>query len=221
MGILKPNVGNANYCSAGQLSPLLKDPYYKTIGVGTRIFLGGGVGYVYWHGTQHNPSVKRKDNGVPQAPAGTLAVMGDLKQMTQSWLRGISFQGYGVSLSVGLGVPIPILDEEILKYAAIKDEDLWTQIVDYSEDYPQGKPPRALGEVSYKQLKSGKITINGKAVPTSSLSSYAKALEIAEELKRWISDKKFFLTEAVQAIPGADSGYAFKPLKERPVPEME
>jgi uncharacterized protein (DUF39 family) len=44
MGILKPNLGNAHFCSAGQLSPLLNDPYFKTIGLGTRIFLGGGIG---------------------------------------------------------------------------------------------------------------------------------------------------------------------------------
>jgi uncharacterized protein (DUF39 family) len=200
------------------LSPLLKDPYYRTIGVGTRIFLGGGTGYVYWHGTQHNPSVKRKDNGVPQAPAGTIAVNGDLKQMTSKWLIGTSFQGYGVSLVVGIGVPIPVLNEEVLKSAAVKDEDLWTQIVDYSEDYPQGKVG-SLGEVNYKQLRSGRITVKGKEVHTSSLSSYAKAREIAEELKKWIADKKFYLTEFVQALPGADSGYAFKPLKEKPVPE--
>lgn len=218
MGALKPNIGNANYCSAGQLSPLLKDPYYKTIGVGTRIYLGGGVGYVYWHGTQHNPSVKRKDNGVPQAPAGTLAVMGDLKQMSAKWLIGTSFQGYGVTLVVGIGVPIPVLNEDVLKYAAVKDEDLWAQIVDYSEDYPQGKVG-SLGEVNYKQLKSGKITVKGKEVPTSPLSSYSKAREIAEELKKMITDKKFFLTEFVQALPGAESGYTFKPMKERPVKE--
>lgn len=218
MGALKPNIANANYCSAGQLSPLLKDPYYKTIGVGTRIFLGGGVGYVYWHGTQHNPSVKRKENGVPQAPAGTLAVMGDLKQMTAKWLVGTSFQGYGVTVTLGLGIPIPVLDEDTLKYAAVKDEDLWTQIVDYSDDYPNGKVG-SLGEVNYKQLKSGKISVKGKEVPTASLSSYSKACEIADELKKWITDKKFFLTEYVQALPGAESGYAFKPLKERPVKE--
>jgi len=216
MGALKPSVGNANYCSAGQLSPLLKDPYYKTIGVGTRIFLGGGVGYVYWNGTQHNPSVKRKDSGVPQAPAGTLAIMGDLKQMTAKWLVGTSFQGYGTTLTVGIGIPIPILDEEILKYAAIKDEDLWAQVIDYSEDYPQGKVG-SLGEVNYKQLRSGKIVVKGKEVPTASLSSYPRAVEIAEELKVWIKDKKFFLTEYVQALPGAESGVTFKPMKERPV----
>jgi len=218
MGALKPNIANANYCSAGQLSPLLKDPFYRTIGIGTRIFLGGGVGYVYWHGTQHNPSVKRKDNGVPQAPAGTIAVTGDLKEMSDKWLRGTSFQGYGVSLVVGMGIPIPVLNEEILKSAAVKDEDLWCQIVDYSEDYPQGKVG-SLGEVNYKELKSGKISVKGKPVPTSSLSSYSKAREISEELKKWIADKKFFLTEFVQALPGADSGYTFKPLKERPVKE--
>ncbi|MDO8525430.1 MAG: homocysteine biosynthesis protein [Candidatus Omnitrophota bacterium] len=216
MGTLKPNIGNANYCSAGQLSPLLKDPYYRTIGIGTRIFLGGGVGYVYWNGTQHNPSVKRKENGVPQAPSGTLAVMGDLKQMTSAWLRGTSFQGYGTTLTIGMGIPIPVLNEDILKSAAVKDEDLWAQIVDYSEDYPQGKVG-SLGEVNYKQLRSGKITVKGKEVPTASLSSYPKAVEIAEELKKWIKEKKFFLTEYVQALPGADSGVSFKPLKERPV----
>lgn len=216
MGCLKPGLANAHYCSAGQLSPLLKDPYYRTIGIGTRIFLGGGIGYVYWNGTQHNPGVKRKENGVPQAPAGTLAVMGDLKQMKPEWLRGTSFQGYGTTLTVGLGIPIPILDEETLKFAAIKDEDIWAQVVDYSEDYPQGKVG-SLGEVNYKQLRSGKITVKGKEVPTAPLSSYSKAIEIAGELKKWIRDRKFFLTEYVQALPGAESGAAFKPFKERPV----
>jgi uncharacterized protein (DUF39 family) len=142
--------------------------------------------------------------------------MGDLKQMSAKWLRGTSFLGYGASLFVGVGIPIPVLDEDILKYAAIKDEDLWTQIVDYSEDYPQGKG-NSLGEVNYKQLKSGRITVKGKEVPTSSLSSYVKAVEIAEELKSRIKDGKFFLTEPVQTLPGADSGVVTKPLRERPV----
>jgi uncharacterized protein (DUF39 family) len=216
MGVLKPQLGNAHYCSAGQLSPLLKDPYYKTIGVGTKIFLGGGVGYVAWHGTQHNPSVKRKANGVPQAPAGTLALIGDLKQMKHEWLRGTSFQGYGTTLTVGVGIPIPVLNEEIVKYAAVKDEDLWAQVVDYSDAYPNGIPG-SLGEVNYAQLKNGKITVKGKEVPTSGLSSYSKAVEIANALKAWIEKGDFLLTEPVAQLPGAESGYTFKPLKERPV----
>lgn len=214
MGILQPKLGNANYCSAGQLSPLLNDPYYKTIGLGTRIFLGGGTGYVVWQGTQHNPDVARTDKGVPKSPAGTLAVLGDLKGMSPKWLRGVSMTGYGVSLAVGIGLPIPILDEEILSYTAIKDEEIYAQVVDYSEAYPQGKPG-SLGEVNYAQLKSGKIIISGNTIPTSGLSSYAKAREIAKELKEWISKGEFLLTEPVQPIPGPDSGIKCKPLKER------
>ncbi|MBN1353574.1 MAG: homocysteine biosynthesis protein [Candidatus Omnitrophica bacterium] len=218
MGILKPDLGNANYCSAGQLSPLLNDPFYKTIGVGTRIFLGGGTGYVAWHGTQHNPTVKRTPSGVPSSPAGTLAVIGDLKNMKPEWLRGISCEGYGATLTVGIGVPIPVLDEEILKYTLVTDEEIYTKIVDYSHDYPHGES-RSLGEVNYKQLRSGSIKVHGKDVPTASLSSYAKAREIAETLKEWIEKRKFLLTEQVSPLPQAESGATFKPLKERPVAE--
>jgi len=216
MGVLQPKLGNANYCSAGQLSPLLNDPLYKTIGIGARIFLGGGVGYVSWQGTQHNPTVSRTDRGLPRTPAGTLAVIGDLKQMSPDWLRGTTFTGYGVTLTVGIGVPIPIFDEEILQYTAVKDEDIYAQVVDYSDAYPQGKPG-SLGEVNYAQLKSGSITVEGKKVPTGGLSSYAKAKEIAGILKDWIKNGDFLLTEPVQLLPSVDSGIAFKPLKERPI----
>ena len=174
MGVLKPNLGNANYCSAGQLSPLLNDPYYKTIGVGTKIFLGGGIGYVAWHGTQHSPAALRGDNGVPRRGAGTLAVIGDLKQMKPEWLVGTSMLGYGCTLTVGIGVPIPILSEEILRYTTVSDADILAPIVDYSEAYPQ-REPDILGEVSYAELKSGHIKVQGKDVPTSSLSSYPQS----------------------------------------------
>jgi len=216
MGILKPGLGNANYCSAGQLSPLLNDPLYKTVGIGTKIFLGGGVGYVAWQGTQHNPTAKRKDNDTTCVPAGTLAVIGDLKQMKPEWLLGTSLQGYGATLTVGVGIPIPILDEEIVRYTAIKDKDIYAPIVDYSEAYPQVKPG-ALGEVSYKKLKSGKIVVQDKEVPTASLSSYLKAVEIAEILKDWIKQGQFLLTEPVASLPGPESGLTVKLLKERPI----
>jgi len=216
MGILKPNLGNANYSSAGQLSPLLNDPYYKTIGVGTKIFLGGGIGYVAWHGTQHNPDVPRGPNGVPRRGSGTLAVIGDLKQMKPEWLRGTSILGYGVNLTVGIGIPIPILSEEILRYTAVKDEEIFAPVVDYSEAYPQGKS-EILGEVSYAQLKSGKIRVLEKEVPTASLSSYFKAVEVASTLKEWIQSGRFLLTEPVAPLPGVEAGVKFKPLEERPI----
>ncbi|MFH1623917.1 MAG: homocysteine biosynthesis protein [Pseudomonadota bacterium] len=211
MGTLQPKLGNANYCSAGQLSPLLNDPYYKTIGIGTKIFLGGGIGYIVWNGTQHNPCVPRTESGVPRVPAGTIAVIGDLKQMSSTWLRGTTFSGYGVTLTVGLGIPIPILSEEILKYTTVKDEDIFAQVVDYSDAYPQRKPD-TLGEVTYAQLKTGKITVTGKEVKTAGLSSYAKAREIAKILKDWIKRGDFLLSESVAALPSVESGITFKPM---------
>jgi len=216
MGILKPQLGNANYCSAGQLSPLLKDPHYKTIGIGTKIFLGGGTGYIAWNGTQHFPNVPRGDNGVPKRGAGTLAVIGDLKQMSSRWLVGTSMLGYGATLTVGIGIPIPILSEEILQYTAVPDAEIFAAIVDYSDAYPQRKPD-ILGEVSYGQLKSGRIKVQGKSVPTASLSSYSKALEIATILREWIQSGKFLLTEPVAPLPGADAGITPKALNERPI----
>jgi len=216
MGVLKPNLGNANYSTAGQLSPLFNDPYYKTIGVGTKIFLGGGIGYVAWHGTQHNPTALRGDNGVPRRGAGTLAVIGDLKQMKPEWLVGTSMLGYGCTLTVGIGIPIPILSEEILRYTTVSDADILAPIVDYSEVYPQ-REPDIVGEVSYAELKSGSIKVQEKDVPASSLSSYPKAVEIADILKKWIEEGEFLLTDPVAPLPGVESGITFKPLQERPI----
>jgi uncharacterized protein (DUF39 family) len=211
MGILKPNLGNANYCSAGQLSPLMNDPLYRTVGIGTKLFLGGGIGYVAWHGTQHNPCGPRGDNDVPRTPSGTLALIGDLKQMQAKWLRGVSYLGYGVSMQVGVGLPIPVLDVETLRHTAVKDDEIVAQVVDYSEAYPQGIGG-SLGEVTYGELKSGKIKIQDREIPTAPLSSYPKAREIAETLKDWIQKGDFTLTESVARIPSSDACIKFKPL---------
>jgi len=214
MGVLKPNMNSANYCSAGQLSPLLKDPLYRTIGIGTRIFLGGGTGYIAWHGTQHNPDALRGPDGIPRAGAGTLAVIGDAKNMNGMFLKGASFIGYGATLFVGLGIPIPILDEEMAYYTSRSDDDFWAQVVDYGIDYPD-RVSKSLGEVTYGQLKSGTITINGKEIPTFPISSYSKALEIATLLKNWIGEGQFLLTNPVQPLPGAGSGIKINTLEER------
>ena len=216
MGVLKPRLGNANYCSAGQLSPLLNDPTYRTIGPGSRIFLGGGVGYVVGKGTQHNPTAPRTENQVPRAGAGTMAVTGDLKGMSAEWLRGASFKGYGGTLIVGLGVPIPILDEELAERTAVSDADMKAQVIDYSDAYPHVRAG-SLAEVSYADLKAGGISVNGKRLDTVPLSSYSAAKRVAETLKGWIASGRFLLNEPAETLPGPDSGYAFKLLKERPI----
>lgn len=216
MGVLQPKMRNATYCSAGQLSPLLNDPRYRTIGMGTRIFLGGGVGYVVGSGTQHSPAVARLENGVPRSGAGTLSVTGDLKQMSPLWLRGASFLGYGSTMAVGIGIPIPILDEEMLRYTAVTDADIVAQVVDYSTDYPE-RVANSLAEVSYAELKTGQITVSGKTIRSAGLSSYVRAREIAGILKDWIDQGSFQLTAPVAPIASEDSGLVCKPLVEKPI----
>jgi uncharacterized protein (DUF39 family) len=206
MGLLKPNIGNANYCSAGQLSPLLNDPFYRTIGVGSRIFLSGSQGYVAWNGTQHNPDVPRSENGAPRKAAGTLALIGNLREMDPQWIKAVSYTGYGVSLSLAVGVPIPIIDEDMMKFVSVSDDELFAPVVDYSRFYPTGEGEALLGEVTYAQLKSGSIEVKGKQVPTGCFSSYSKAREVAGQLKSLIQRGEFFLSQPVAPLPGAQEG---------------
>ena len=220
MGTLRPNLANANYCSAGQLSPLLCDPFYRTIGVGTRIFLAGTQGYVINHGTQHSPTEARGENGVPRGGAGTLAVIGDLKKASTEFLRGVSLTGYGVSMAVGIGVPIPILSEEIVRHAAVRDSEIFAPVIDYSEDYPNAKG-EPLGYVSYAELRSGCITLNGRQMETASLSSYSKARRIAAQLKEWIETGEFELGKPVQTLPSVESDVKFRMLKFRPIEQKK
>ncbi len=198
MGTLLPKYGNITYATAGELSPLLNDPYYRTIGVGTKIFLGGAVGYVSWQGTQHNPSQKRGENGVPTSLAGTIAVTGDLKDMSTRYVKGASYHNYGVSLFVGIGIPIPIIDEEMLKYTTISNKDIYTTLVDKSgnETYDVS--------YNYEQLRSGSVEFKGKQVLTAPLSSLPRAREIANTLKDWIQHSNFTLSEAVTPLPRED-----------------
>ena len=200
LGKLKPNMGNLTYSSAGQLSPLLNDPLYQTIGVGTSVWLAGAKGHVYSEGTQHASAVERTANDVPAEGAGTLALTGDMKKMDADYVRGVSFKGYGVSLALGVGIPIPILNEEILLKTTIRDRDIRAQVIDYSMDYPM-KTGKVLSTVNYEELKSGTANILGKEVETASLSSYEKAITIAEILKSEIKDGSFTLNKPYMTLP--------------------
>ncbi|MCK4291686.1 MAG: homocysteine biosynthesis protein [Planctomycetes bacterium] len=200
MGPLEPDRKNANYCSAGQLSPLLNDPYYETIGVGTRVWLAGTHGHVYAEGTQHAGGGERTPDGVPKDGAGTLALTGDMKQMRPEFVRGVTLRGYGVSLALGIGIPIPLLNEEILKRTCVRDRDILAPVIDYSTNYPQNTG-KVISYVNYEQLRSGRIELEGREVAVGSLSSYHKALEIAHLLADEIRRGDFRLAEPIAPLP--------------------
>lgn len=197
LGPLLPRLGNAVYANTGALSPLLNDPDLSWIGIGTRIFIGGAIGYITWEGTQHFPLQKRLPNRTPIGPAATLALVGDAKQMSREWVRGCYFKNYGPSLMLGVGVPLPVLNEEVVQCCAVQDKDLVAPIVDFS--IPRRNRP-TFGLVSYAQLKSGKITIEGTPVRTAPLASLYLSRQVAIALKNWINSGEFTLTEPVAAI---------------------
>lgn len=198
LGPLQPHLGNAVYSNPGAISPLLNDPDLELVGIGTRIFLGGGVGYVAWEGTQHFPLQKRLPNRTPIGPAATLALIGDAKQMNPRWVRGCYFKQYGPSLMLGVGIPLPVLREEVIAHCAVQDQDLAAPIMDFS--IPRRVRP-TFGLVSYAQLKSGRISIDGKTVRTAPLASAYFSRQVSAELKQWIKSGQFLLTEPVAPIP--------------------
>ena len=196
MGKLLPRMKNATYSSAGQLSPLLNDPHLETIGMGTHIFLAGGEGYVTWQGTQFKTNVEEV-NGVPIGGARTLALVGDMKQMNAKYLRGLDITGYGISLAIGVGIPIPILNKDILQRCCISDDQIYAQLTDYS--LPAGR--KEMARYTYAELRSGSIEYEGKKIRTSSLSSYHGARAVAGELKSWIENGEFQLNRPVMQFP--------------------
>ena len=198
MGKLLPKMKNATFSGAGELNPLMNDPDYETIGMGTRIFLGGAQGYVIGEGTQHEASSQN----------GTLMVRGNAKKMNAEFLRGATFTRYGTTLYVGLGIPIPILNEGLVKKTAIRDEEIFTNVVDYG--VPRRDRPK-LAKVSYKDLKSGNVTVGDRKIRVSSLSSLKTARKVAATLKTWIDNGEFFLSAPVERLP-LDS--VFRPMKQ-------
>jgi uncharacterized protein (DUF39 family) len=198
LGPLQPRLGNAVYSNPGSLSPLLNDPDLQIVGIGTKIFLAGGIGYVAWEGTQHFPLQKRLENRTPIGPSATLALIGDAKQMDARWIRGCYFKSYGPSMMMGVGVPLPVLNAGVVERCAVQDKELVAPIVDFS--IPRRVRP-TFGLVSYAQLKSGRITIEGRTVRVASLASLFLSRKVAQELKQWIKEGIFTLTEPVAPIP--------------------
>jgi uncharacterized protein (DUF39 family) len=196
MGNLLPNMSNATYSTSGELSPLLNDPEMETIGIGTKLFLGGTVGFVSWQGTQFHTTKPKNEFGIPVENAATLALIGNLKEMSSEFIQAAYYEQYGVSIFIGLGIPIPILNEEIARAVMIRNEQIETTICDYGTN---GHP--SIGKTNYKELQSGSIEIDGKKVRTAPMSSLPKARKIANTLKQWIDNKKFTLSKPVQSLP--------------------
>jgi L-aspartate semialdehyde sulfurtransferase len=205
LGALQPRLGNAVYSNPGAISPLLNDPDLTSVGIGSKIFLGGGIGYIAWEGTQHFPLQKRLPNRTPIGPAATVALIGDAKQMSADWVRGCYFKNYGPSIMLGVGVALPVTSEKVIQNCSVVDQDIVAPVIDFS--IPRRVRP-TFGLVSYEQLQKGHMTIDGRSVRVAPLASKYRSLKVAQELKEWIETGKFTLTEPVAPLP---SDRAFTP----------
>ncbi|GAB4226229.1 MAG: homocysteine biosynthesis protein [Stanieria sp.] len=212
LGPLQPRLGNAVYSNPGAISPLMNDPDLQLIGIGSKVLLGGGIGYVAWEGTQHFPLQKRLPNRTPIGPAATISLIGDAKQMNPRWVRGCYFNNYGASLMLGVGVPLPVLGEEVIHFCAVQDREIVAPVIDFS--IPRRVRP-TFGLVTYEQLKSGRIKIEGKFVRVAPLASIWLSRQVAEELKHLIMNGQFTLSEPVAPIPQEQS---FVPQDQRDSP---
>lgn len=189
MGTLLPGSGNISYSGAGLLNPISNDPAFRLIGSGVPIFLCGAPGIVVGEGTQHSPA----------GGFGTLMVTGDLKQMSQEYLRAATMTGYGVTMYVGLGIPLPVLDLGVVRATAVRDEDITVDIMDYG--VPSRNRP-SVRKVTYAELRSGTVELNGEEVRTSSLSSFRRARQVAAELKHRVESGKMVLALPTRPIDG-------------------
>lgn len=196
MGTLLPKFGNVTYSTSGELSPLLNDPELRTIGVGTRVLLAGAHGCVTWHGTQFNTEKPQNEWMVPISNARTLMLTADVKKMDPVFIKAAYFERYGVTLFIGVGIPIPVLDEDLARRVSISNRHIETTLCDYALD---GHP--GIARVNYAELRSGSITLHGKRVRTAPLSSLAKAREIASLLKSQVASGGFPLAPPSQALP--------------------
>lgn len=197
MGTLIAHLENSTYNSSSFLNPLINDPLCKTIGVGTRIWIAGGVGYVTGYGTNHNPAQRKNDSGVPVGNAVTLSAIGDLRGMQKKWIRGGYLKSFSPVLYVGVGVPIPVLDEEIANSLAITDERIHTTMFDFS--IPRRTKP-ILGQCTYSELRTSTVSINKKPTLSAPLSSMSGAIEICNLTKESILNKTLFLSKPLEPV---------------------
>ena len=137
---------------------------------------------------------------------GTLMVTGDMKGMRQDFLRAAVMNGYGVTIHVGVGVPIPVLDTGIVRSTAVRDEDLHRY---HRLRHPGGNGHRLPG--SLRRPEERRSVSCGEVVRTSSLSSHRRPGRWRWISKGWIEAGRMELALPTRRI---DSTKRVKPMRE-------
>ncbi len=107
----------------GDINPLQNDPGLRVIGVGTRILLNGGVGYIMGTGTR---STGQKPN---------ISVFADMKSMVPEMMGGF-VTSLGPECSTSVAIPIPVLDDAILRNLLVTNDQIPLPVADVRDRVP-------------------------------------------------------------------------------------
>jgi len=113
----------ASVSGCGDINPLQNDPGLQVIGVGTRLLLNGGTGYVMGQGTR---SSREKPN---------IAAYGDMHAMLPEMMGGF-VTSVGPECNTSVAIPIPVLDDTVLAPLRITNNRIPLPVADVRDRVP-------------------------------------------------------------------------------------
>ncbi|MEI8251406.1 MAG: homocysteine biosynthesis protein [Synechococcus sp. ELA057] len=180
--------GGALYSCGGAGSIGLTMPGLSLLGPGSPVLVAGAIGWVIGSGSAHQPLVRRLPSGHARAPGATAAVVVDWDDLDPRWLHACFFEGHGSALLVGIAAPVPLIDGLTAQQAAADDDALEAPVLDLS--IPRRLRP-GFGSANYANLKSGRISVQGRVLRAAPAHSPRLAQEIAEELAERLRSDRF------------------------------
>ena len=185
--LLGPHI-TALYSSRGAGSIGLTMPGLAMLGPGCAVLVAGAVGWVVGPGSGHQPNIRRQESGHALTPGATAAVSVDLHDLNPRWIRSCFFPGHGSALMVAIAAAVPLLNRVIAEQAAAGQEQLKAPVLDVA--IPRRLKP-ALGSVSYAELASGHISVQGHKLRCAPAHSHRLAAEISKDLIHRLEQNRF------------------------------
>ncbi|MCK9580081.1 MAG: methanogenesis marker 16 metalloprotein [Methanoregula sp.] len=121
-GLAGPYTG-ATVSGCGDINPLQNDPGMNVIGVGTRLLLNGGVGYIMGTGTR----------STPQKP--NISAFADMKFMVPEMMGGF-VTSLGPECMTSVAIPVPVLDDAILNSLLVTNDRIPLPVADVRDRVP-------------------------------------------------------------------------------------
>lgn len=119
----EPNMETATLSGCGQINPVKNDPDLQTIGIGTRVMINGGEGFVIGNGTRSSPE------------KANLVGVADMHSMRPQLMGGFSTSA-GPECIVSWAVPIPVVNGSVLDSIKELDKDTPMPVMDVDKRVP-------------------------------------------------------------------------------------